>query len=591
MPDTAHRLERLRAAMQAHGIQAWYASTGDAHLSEYLSERWRSRAWLSGFHGSAGTFVVTANEAGLWVDPRYHMRADTETAGTAITVFKEGRPGTIGIATWLGQVLPAGSLVGFDPEAVSVTALQRLQRDLAPRSIRPQAVQGLVDEVWVDRPRDVPSAVVDHPLEFAGESATDKLRRVRARLEDLGATSMLVTALDEVAWLLNLRGNDVPLNPVALAYCIVTRDQVQLFAHEDQVTAGLRQAVPAQVVFRPYDQIVAGLRELPSGTALLIDPDRTNILLFDAASHTSPVLVPSPIEAMKARKNQVELQGAADAHLHDGVAVTRLLHWLDTTDVSVETELSVSEKLAALREGLPNCRGASFETIVGFGPNSAVGHYKLNRENPQPLARESVVLIDCGAQFLSGTTDTTRTVALGPVTDEQKRTYTTVLKSLITLSTARFPKGTTGQQLDAIGRRPIWANRWECRHGIGHGIGSYLHVHEGPQRINKTCALAFEAGNVNSCEPGVYFEGNFGVRLENVIATVHAGDSVFGEFYRFDTFTLCPFDRNLIDVTLLTDDEVGWVDAYHARVREALGPRLEDDVRGWLEGRTGAVGG
>jgi Xaa-Pro aminopeptidase len=293
---------------------------------------------------------------------------------------------------------------------------------------------------------------------------------------------------------------------------------------------------------------------------------------------------------MKARKNQVELQGAAVAHLNDGIALARLLHWLDTTDVSVETELSVSEKLAAFREGLPNYRGASFETIVGFGPNSAVGHYKLNRENPQPLARESVVLIDCGAQFLTGTTDTTRTVALGAVTEEQKRTYTTVLKSLIMLSSAHFPRGTTGQRLDAIGRHAIWANQWECRHGIGHGIGSYLHVHEGPQRINKTCELPFEVGNVNSCEPGVYFEGDFGVRLENVIATVRAGHSVFGEFYRFDTLTLCPFDRNLIDVYLLNDQEVTWLDAYHARVREALGQRLPEDVRDWLEERTSPLG-
>ena len=589
MTDPNARLHALRRAMRRHGVDAWIAGTGDPHGSEYLPERWRTRAWLSGFDGSAGTLVVTAREAGLWVDPRYHQRADAATASGRIAVFKEGNPGTVDAATWLGSLLPSGSAVGFDPECVSVSTLRDLERRLEPVSLRPKAMPGLIDEVWAGRPRDVPGAVVAHPLAFAGETAADKLRRLRARLEERGATAMLVSALDEVAWLLNLRGADVPMNPVALAYALVDRDAVRLFAHVDRVADELRAVLPADVALAPYEGVAAALGALPPGTALLADPDRTSVHLADAARRARLVLAPSPVAAMKASKNEVELRGATEAYLHDGVAVTRLLHWLDTTDVARETELSVAEKLEGFRGGLPHVQGPSFDTIVGYGPNSSVGHYKLDRERPQPLAPASVVLIDAGAQFLTGTTDTTRTVALGPVTDAQRHTYTTVLKSLIRVSSTRFPKGTTGQRLDAVARSVLWAERYECRHGIGHGIGSYLHVHEGPQRLNKVNDVAFEPGHVNSCEPGVYFEGDFGVRLENVLATVPAGSGAFGEFLGFATLTRCPFDARLIDVGWLTEDEIAWVDAYHARVREELGPRLPEDARRWLEARTASL--
>jgi Xaa-Pro aminopeptidase len=402
---------------------------------------------------------------------------------------------------------------------------------------------------------------------------------------------MLVTSLDETAWLLNLRGSDVPLNPVALAYTVVRPDTVELFVHEDRVTPHLRAALPTEVGLRPYDEIAACLRALPADTALLVNPAKTNALLHDATSHLQRVEAPSPVDAMKAKKNEVELRGAAVAYRRDGVALTRLLHWLATTDVSRENELSVSDKLEYFRSDLDDYRGPGFETIVGYGPNSSVGHYKLNRDNPQGLAPDSLLLIDCGAQFPQGTTDTTRTVTLGRPTPEHRQTYTTVLKSLIMLSSATFPTGTTGKRLDALGRFHIWSNGWECRHGIGHGVGSYLHVHEGPQRINKTNEVAFEVGHVNSNEPGVYFEGEFGVRLENVIATVPAGSGVFGEFLRFETLTLCPFDPRLIDVSALTVHEIEWLDSYHQRVVEELGPLLPDDVKEWLVRTTGGIGG
>ena len=589
MPNATARLDRLRRSMKSHGVDAWIATTGDAHLSEYLAPRWRTRAYLSGFGGSAGTLVVTSDRAGLWADSRYHMRADAETAGTSIEVFKDGNPGVPSREAWLPTVLPSGSVLGFDPESVSAQQVAGLNKSLASFRITLKPCLGLIDEVWTDRPADAPAPIVDHPLQYSGESTASKLGRLRQRLAELGASSMLVTALDETAWLLNLRGGDVPLNPVALAYTVVGPEGVDLYVHPDKVTAELESALPAEVDIRPYADVATGLRELPAGTTLLLDPAKTNALLYEATSHLERVESPSPVDAMKARKNDVEISGAMAAYLQDGVSITRLLHWLATTDVSRETELSVSDKLEYFRAGLPEYRGPSFETIVGYGPNSSVGHYKLNRENPQPLAPDSLLLIDFGCQFPYGTTDTTRTVTLGNPTVEHRRTYTTVLKSLIMLSCAHFPVGTPGKRLDALGRFHIWANGWECRHGIGHGIGSYLHVHEGPQRINKINEVEFEVGHVNSNEPGVYFEGVFGVRLENVITTVSAGSGVFGEFLKFDTLTLCPFDRDLIDVSLLTAQEIEWLDSYHRRVLEELGPLLPGDVREWLVKRTAAL--
>ena len=586
MTGVRARLTRLRRLMLEEGLDAWLAPTGDPHLSEYVADRWRTREWLSGFRGSAGTLVVTAGEACLWVDPRYHMRADTETAGSPIAVLKLGAEGTPDLPTWLERALAPGSTLGLDPATSSIAAVQELEARLKPRGVSIRAAAGLIDAAWTDRPASEPAAVVPHGLEFAGEPASAKLARLRAQLASLGATAMLVTALDEVAWLLNLRGADVPMSPVALAFCLVRQDSAELLVHEARVAPELRAHLPSEVAIRPYEDVAAHLRALPEGTALLVDPERTTLELHAAVRHARLILAPSPVQRMKARKNPVELTGAATAHLRDGLALTRLLHWLATSEPQTQTEITVAERLEALRRDLPDYRGPSFGTIVGFGPNSAVGHYASDPSAPQRLARDAMLLIDCGGQFQAGTTDTTRTIALGRATEAQVLAYTTVLKSLIALSRTTFPKGTTGQQLDAVARSHLWAHGWDCRHGIGHGVGSYLHVHEGPQRFSKTNDVALEPGMVSSCEPGVYFEGAFGVRLENTIATVPSTTTAFGAFYAFETLTLCPFDRALIAPEMLTVTERSWLDAYHRTVREALSPHLEPDVVRWLEAQT-----
>lgn len=589
MPDTTSRLSRARKAMQSRGLDFLVVPTGDAHLSEYISERWQARAYLSGFKGSAGTLVVSTDIAGLWVDGRYHMRADSETAGTPITVFKLGRPGVPEWLDWLASEAREGHTVGIDPEAVSAATFLAMRERLEAQGVQVKAFPDLIDEAWPGRPEAEPAEVIEHPLEYAGESASSKLERLTSRLRENGATALLVTGMDEVAWLLNLRGSDVPLNPVALAYCLVGMEQVKLFAHVGKVSSELTAALPAGVELLPYDSLANHLATLPEETVLTLDPDRTNVRLYQAVEHLPLKSSTSPIQFMKSVKNSVELEGAAKAHLYDGVALTRLLHWLSVTDPTTQTELSVAQKLDEFRADLPGYRGRSFDTIVGFGPNSSVGHYKLDPVNPQRLGHDALLLIDCGAQFPFGTTDTTRTVVLGKPTPKQKRTYTTVLKSLIMLSTARFPKGTTGQRLDAIARYNIWNELWECRHGIGHGIGSYLHVHEGPQRINKENTVPFEPGMMNSCEPGVYFEGEFGVRLENVIVTTSAGEAEFGEFYWFETPTLCPFDTHLVEAGMLDRKEIEWLNSYHRRVRERLAPYLNANEREWLNGVTAAI--
>jgi len=586
MTAARSRLSRLREAMRRHGVDAWLAPTGDPHLSEYVSARWRTRAWLSGFHGSAGTLVVTQDEACLWVDPRYHMRAERETAGTPIAVFKLGVENVPDLTAWLQRALEPGSTLGLDPATSSVAAVRELEGHLSPGGVTIHGVHDLIDEVWIDRPRLEPAAIVAHPVELAGEHASAKLGRLRARLGEIPATDFLITALDEVAWLLNLRGDDVPMSPVALAFCLVREASVLLFVHEELVARASRDGLPSEVEILPYDSIGAYLRAMPADATLLIDPDRTSIELHDAVRHTRLVLASSPIQGMKARKNAVELAGAASAHRKDGLALTRLLHWLSTTEPTGHTEISVADKLEELRRDLPAYRGPAFGAIVGCGPNSAVGHYASDPDAPQRLDHDAVLLIDCGGQYADGTTDTTRTIVLGRAREEQIRTYTTVLKSLIELSSATFPKGTTGQRLDALARHHLWANGWECRHGIGHGVGSFLHVHEGPQRFDQTNVIPIEPGMVTSCEPGVYFEGKFGVRLENVIVAAPAPRSAFGEYHRFETVTLCPFDRDLIDTEMLTRKECSWLNAYHLQVREALSPHLEHEENRWLEWHT-----
>lgn len=581
---TDEKIQKIREAMRADGIDAWLIITGDPHGGAYIEPHWAARAWVSGFTGTAGTVVITEDTAGLWVDSRYHMRGESETAGSSFQVFKLGQPGVKGHEEWLAETLGPEATLAFDERVVSVQAASRLKELLEPRGVLIRGHRDLLDGLWQDRPalNDEPLSV--YPERFAGESAASKLGRVRSRMSAAAATHLLVTALDDIAWCLNIRGADVPNNPVGTAFLLVTTTGATLFSRPGKLTGEALAALDGLVEHADYGAAAEHLRKLPADTRVLADPATTNHALFSSLSHTAVMLQPSLITALKAVKNETELQGARNAHVKDGVALVRWLNWLSTVDLTGETEITAGEKLNHFRSLGADFQSVSFPTIAGHLANSAVGHYKSNPDHY--LSAEGILLVDSGGQYLDGTTDITRTVALGEPTERQKLVYTTVLKSLIMLSRLTFPAGTTGRQLNAIARYHLWMQGWECRHGIGHGVGHYLHVHEGPQRINASNDVVFEPGMVNSNEPGVYFEGDFGVRLENMIVTESRGKGTFGDLLGFETLTVVPFDRKLIDVSLLTDEEIGWLDDYHSAVFAALEPHLSQAETAWLEPQT-----
>ncbi len=580
------KIARLRQQMQMAGIAAWIVPTADPHQSEYVAPCWQDRAWLSGFAGSAGTVVVTQQECGLWTDPRYHIRAAAELAGSGITLFRFGEADVPSYATWLRQQLAAGSVVGFDGSRLSIAAVRELREAFEGTQITLTARHNLLDAVWLDRPTLPSNPIFLHDDSFAGESRTAKFQRVREQLQQHGAQAQLVTALDEVAWLCNLRGSDVAYNPVAICYALITQEAVCLFIDPRKLSDAVRATLSAEkITFAPYETIFSIADYLPEAATVLLDPDQTNEALYQVVAQTQRVvLAQSVIGRLKAIKNSAELAGMRQAHRRDGVAVVKWWHWLlQQTDDVVHTELTVAEKLAEFRALGDHYRGLSFGTIAGFGVHSAIGHYQTDPHAPPMIGKRGLLLIDSGGHYLDGTTDITRTIALGTPTAAEKHVATTVLKALIRLSRARFPAKTTGAALDTLAREPLWQQGYNCRHGIGHGVGSFLNVHEGPQRLSPRNNVPFEAGMVCTIEPGVYFEGRFGVRLENVVLTQRAGESEFGQFYQFETVTLCPFDLTLVDESLLTAEERTWLTTYHQHVVNTLSPYLTASERAWLQ--------
>jgi len=599
----AERLAALRAFMAAQGVDAIVVPSSDPHGSEYVAAHWQTRAWLSGFTGSAGTLVVARDRAALWTDARYLLRATEALAGSGIELRVAPAPWAPGIAAWLAAPeaeggggadrRPAGAAaVGFDSAVSADADIAELERALAGSGATVRPVADPAAALRSERP-PLPGA----PLErfddaVAGETRTAKLTRIRARMAGAGADVHLVSALDDIAWTLNVRGGDVAFNRVALAYLLLTATEAQLCIDPAKVDAELRRELEGDgVTLRPYDGVFDAVAALPPGATVMLDPTRTSRRLLDAVPRACALLRATSIPTLlKAIKNETELAGLREAYARDGAAFVTLLHTLATRRADERwTEITVAERLEAIRARDAAYQGPSFSTIVGYRANSAVGHYEPRPETTPDLGADGILLIDAGAHDRGGTTDITRTVTLARPSAEQRLVYTTVLKALIRLSTATFPEGTTGMKLDALAREPIWRRGWDCRHGIGHGIGHALNVHEGPQRFSPDNAVGFLPGMTTTCEPGVYFAGGFGVRLENVLATVAHAETAFGRFCAFETLTLCPFDRELIDVALLEADERAWVDAYHERVDAALAPALDAEVRAWLRAATRAL--
>ncbi len=585
------RVERLRSWMKENGISAFVFPSSDPHNSEYVAEHWKSREWISGFSGSAGTAVVTLEHAALWTDSRYFIAAEKELKGTDFQLMKLRVEGTPSISEWLVRELSnyQKAVVGVDGNVNSFIEVSSMERELASKgNITVRTDADPMAELWTDRPVIPDNKVSLHPLEYSGESTSSKISRIRKQLADSGADGLLVTALDEIAWVLNLRGSDVHCNPVFVSYLLISPEKVVLYINNVKLLAEVKDYLTSeQIAVDAYEAVVDGLRSY-EGKSLLVDMSSTNYSLATAVPTEKLCEGVSPIASMKAIKNEAEQEGFRAAMLRDGVAVVKFLAWLKpAVEAGGQTEISLDERLTALRAEQPKFKGISFDTIVGYEEHGAIVHYEATPETDIPVEPHGLVLIDSGAQYLDGTTDITRTIALGEITEEQRRVYTLVLKGHIQLDMCRFPAGACGSQLDAIARVPMWREGYNYMHGTGHGVGSYLNVHEGPHQIRMEWRPALlQAGMTVTNEPGIYLEGKFGVRIENTLLIVPAETTPFGDFLKFETLTLAPIDTTPIVFEMLSEEEREWLNNYHHRVYESLKPYLTAVEQEWLRKAT-----
>ncbi len=582
--DHAARLAQLRARLAADGLDAFIIPRADAHQGEYVADADARLAWLTGFTGSAGFAIVTPDRAGVFIDGRYRVQVKAQLDLDHFTPvpWPETKP-----SDWLREALPAGGRLGFDPWLHTRQEIETLDKALADSGIGLIAVdRNPLDAIWTDRPAPPVGRARAHDDALAGETSAQKRARLAAQLRDEGQAAALLTLPDSISWLLNIRGSDVPKNPIVQSFAVLSDDgHVALFADPAKFDDALRAHLGNQVAILHPEGLPAALLDLEGPVRLdpASAPEAAFRLLDSANTRIAPATDPAILP--KARKNAAELEGMRAAHLRDGVAMTRLLAWLDAQDPADLTEIDVVEKLEALRREA-GITDISFDTICGAGPNGAIVHYRVTRATNRRLAAGEVLLIDSGGQYPDGTTDITRTVALGSPLRDAVAPYTAVLRGMIAISRARFPKGVAGAHLDALARQYLWSQGLDYDHGTGHGVGAALCVHEGPARISRASTLPLEAGMILSNEPGYYREGAFGIRIENLIAITEAESEPGRAMLGFQTLTLCPIDRRLIDIAALSRDEIDWLDAYHLRVRDGLSPHLNDETRRWLEKAT-----
>jgi Xaa-Pro aminopeptidase len=586
------RLSLLRELMQREHLSAFIFPSTDAHQSEYVADHWKGREWISGFNGSAGTAVVTMKSAALWTDSRYFLAAADQLKGTEFQLMKLKIEGTPTIAEWLGQELsdvpsPEVGIDGMVSAAAEVEDLVQQLRHQGGITLRTNLDP--LRSIWADRP-PIPAAKVEiQPLELAGEDTASKLRRIRQELHlQHHADGMLVSALDDIAWTLNLRGTDVHCTPVFVSYLLISSTTATLYINKEKLTPEVTDYLKANHIdVDDYRNVGKGLKDYFEQT-ILMDPNETSYVLMKAATR-EVVRDASPIPAMKIVKNEAEIRGYRQAMLRDGVAMVKFLKWLDESD-EPKTEVSIDRKLTSLRAEQPRYRDLSFDTIAGYGPHGAIVHYEATEETDVPLKPEGLLLLDSGAQYQDGTTDITRTIALGPLTDEQRHVYTLVLKGHIALSNAIFPNRTAGTQLDVLARQFMWREGMNYLHGTGHGVGSYLSVHEGPHQFRMEWKpQPLMAGMTITVEPGIYLAGRFGVRIENTMLIVPALESEFGSYLKLEPLTLCPIDLRPVCREQLTDEERQWLNDYHQTVYDRLSPLLESEERQWLRAATEAI--
>lgn len=591
MNEIELRLARLRELMKREHLSAFIFPSTDAHQSEYVADHWRGREWISGFNGSAGTAVVTMKSAVLWTDSRYFLAAEEQLEGTEYQLMRLKMEGTPTIAEWLGKELqdvqsPEVGLDGMVNSYNYVTDLIYSLRKLGGITLRTNLDP--LEQIWENRPSLPANPVEIQPLEYAGETLASKVARIRKSLRELHADGMLVSALDDIAWALNLRGTDVHCNPVFVSYLLIESDKVSLFVDDNKLSPEVKQYLQDnQVSLYNYNKVEKCL-ESYSEYNILLDGDETSYYLWKTVKCQEIVAAGSPIPAMKAVKNKAEIEGYRSAMLKDGVAMVKFLKWLKpAVEAGGQTENSIDEKLTSLRAEQKLFRDISFDTIAGYAQHGAIVHYEATPETDVVLKPEGLILIDSGAQYQDGTTDITRTIALGAVSAEMKHIYTLVLKAHIQLELVKFPDGASGTQLDAVGRECMWREGYNFLHGTGHGVGSYLCVHEGPHQIRmEWMPTPLRAGMTLTDEPGLYLAGKFGVRIENTVLISDYMSTEFGKFLQIEPLTLCPIDTTPIDVDMLLPEEIDWLNAYHHSVYEKLSPFLDEEEKIWLENAT-----
>lgn len=591
MNEIKLRLARLRELMKREHLSAFIFPSTDAHQSEYVADHWRGREWISGFNGSAGTAVVTMKSAALWTDSRYFLAAEEQLEDTEYQLMRLKMEGTPTIAEWLGKELQnvQSPEVGLDGMVNSYNYVKDLSyslRKLGGITLRTNLDP--LEQIWENRPSLPANPVEIQPLEYAGETLASKVVRIRKSLRELHADGMLVSALDDIAWTLNLRGTDVHCNPVFVSYLLIESDKVSLFVDDNKLSPEVKQYLQDnQVSLYNYNKVEKCL-ESYSEYNILLDGDETSYYLWKTVKCQEIVAAASPIPAMKAVKNKAEIEGYRSAMLKDGVAMVKFLKWLKpAVEAGGQTEISIDEKLTSLRAEQKLFRDISFDTIAGYAQHGAIVHYEATPETDVVLKPEGLILIDSGAQYQDGTTDITRTIALGAVSEEMKHIYTLVLKAHIQLELVKFPDGASGTQLDAVGRECMWREGYNFLHGTGHGVGSYLCVHEGPHQIRmEWMPTPLRAGMTLTDEPGLYLAGKFGVRIENTVLISDYMSTEFGKFLQIEPLTLCPIDTTPIDVDMLLPEEIDWLNAYHHSVYEKLSPFLDEEEKIWLENAT-----
>lgn len=593
MNEINQRLESLREVMRREHLSAFIFPSTDAHQSEYVADHWQGRTWISGFNGSAGTAVVTMKSAALWTDSRYFLAAEEQLKGTEFQLMKLKIAGTPTISEWLAQELQGENAeVGLDGMVNSYHETMGLVADL--RKSGGITVRTNLDPlglIWTDRPAIPANPVEIQPMEFAGESVASKISRIRTALRQRHADGMLISALDDIAWTLNLRGTDVHCVPVFVSYLLISSQQVSLYVDSAKINDEVKAYLTENgISLYPYNKVAEGL-ERYSEYNILLDGDETSYFLWKTVKCQEIIAGNSPVPAMKAQKNDREIAGFRQAMLRDGVAMVKFLRWLKpAVEAGGQTEISIDRKLTSLRAEQHLFRDISFDTIAGYQAHGAIVHYEATPETDVALKPEGLILIDSGAQYQDGTTDITRTIALGPVTEEMKHVYTQVLKGHIQLELAKFPDGASGTQLDALARECMWREGYNYLHGTGHGVGSYLSVHEGPHQIRMEWKpTPLRAGMTVTDEPGLYLSGKFGVRIENTLLIKDYQTTEFGKYLQMESLTLCPIDLTPVDFSMLQPEEIEWLDTYHRDVFEKLSPYLEGEDLEWLREATRPV--